>query len=152
MTDAFGQELRRLRATRIALRIGLVPLPFAVALVFFVADVAARLAWPEEAMIGITLALVSPFGLWWAPTLLELMNLACPRCTTPFFARPERVLAALFTHRARCAECGLSLHAKHPAAGWRDAAPALRDVAPEPRKALQPPDEADSAGSSAARR
>jgi hypothetical protein len=33
MTDAFGQELRRLRATRIALRIGLVPLPFALALV-----------------------------------------------------------------------------------------------------------------------
>lgn len=129
MSVAFAQELRRLRTTRIALRIGLAPLPFAVALVFFVADAAAALAWPQEAMIGIAMALVSPFGLWWAPTLLELMSTACPRCTEPFFARPERVLAALFVRRAHCAECGLSLHATHPAAGWPDPAPSEPDSA-----------------------
>jgi len=144
MTDAFGQELRRLRATRIALRIGLVPLPFAIALVFFVADVAVLLDWPKEAMIGITMALVSPFGLWWAPTLLELMSQACPRCTEPFFARPERALAALFVHRANCAECGLSLHATHPASGWREDAPGEPDSAESSA--------GSSAGSSAARR
>jgi len=134
VSDAFTKELGRLRATRIALRIGLLPLPFSVALIFFVADVALALAWPQEAMIGITMALVSPFGLWWAPTLLELMSAPCPRCTEPFFARPERAVAALFLHHARCHTCGLSLHATRPATGW------LEPAADEP----------DSAGSSPA--
>lgn len=127
MSDAFTSELGRLRASRVALRIGLLPLPFAVALLSFVADAAGTLAWPREAMVGITLALVSPFGLWWAPALLELMSAPCPRCTEAFFARAERVVAALFVRHAHCAECGLSLHATSPAAGWHSPEPSKPD-------------------------
>jgi hypothetical protein len=121
LADTFASELARLRSGRRALRVGLVPLPCAVALVLFVGDAAARLAWPSEAMIGISMALVCPFGLWWAPRLLELMHQACPRCDEPFFAAPGRMLGALFSRRASCAHCALSLHATHPASGWRGA-------------------------------
>jgi hypothetical protein len=140
VSETFAQELGRLRATRIALRIGLVPLPFAIALLFFVADAACLLGWREEAMVGVTMALVSPFGLWGAPTLLELMSTSCPRCTEPFFARPERVVAALFVHHARCATCALSIHATRPASGQPEPAPSEPDSAgsspatPRPRR------------------